>query len=195
MQTNFIRKVWKFSKVLVLTIFIAKIAKFQHRYVSFVTSFKLDCWESVYKCQIYVKYNILYFTLLWDFGLIAFTVAPSCGHFLCNKNYVTRDYSLISKLHCLAKTWIYLTPYVCNERIFDSWPFMYNKTFLKKILYKLVAHIFTLHLTPFASKLVNYSRLSESLNNRKNSKIDDIFLRWERFVDFQTYFKDSLRLE
>ena len=31
-----------------------------------------------------------------------------------------------NKLHCPAKTWIYLTPYVCNERIFDSWPFMYN---------------------------------------------------------------------
>ena len=29
----------------------------------------------------------------------------------------------------------------------------------------------------------------------KNSEIDDIFLRWERFVDFQTYFKDPLCLE
>ena len=47
-------------------------------------------------------------------------------------------------------------------------------------------------LAPFASKLVNYSRHIESLNNQKNSEIDEIFLRWEPFVDFQTYFKDSL---
>ena len=29
-------------------------------------------------------------------------------------------------IHCPAKTWIYLTPYVCTERIFDGRPFMYN---------------------------------------------------------------------
>ena len=44
------------------------------------------------------------------------------------------------------------------------------------------------------SKLVNYSRHSESLNIRKNSEIDDIFLQLQRFVDFPTYFKDSLCL-
>ena len=33
----------------------------------------------------------------------------------------------------LTKTWIYLSPYVCNERIFDSRPFMYNKIFSKKL--------------------------------------------------------------
>ena len=43
-------------------------------------------------------------------------------------------------LQFLAKTWIYLTPYTCTERIFDSELFMYNKTFLKKLLQKLVAH-------------------------------------------------------
>ena len=37
-------------------------------------------------------------------------------------------------IHCPAKTWIYLTPYVCTEGIFDSRPFMYNKIFLKKLL-------------------------------------------------------------
>ena len=58
-------------------------------------------------------------------------------------------------MQCLAKKWIYLTTYVCTERIFDSWLFMYHKTFLKKILRKLVAHIFTLLLAHFASKLVN----------------------------------------
>ena len=59
------------------------------------------------------------------------------------------------KIHCPAKTWIYLTPYVCTEWIFDSRPFMYNKIFLKKLLQKLVAHIFGLLLALFASKLVN----------------------------------------
>ena len=50
-------------------------------------------------------------------------------------------------------------------------------------------------MAPFASKLVNYLRKSESLNIRKNSEIDDIFLRRQLIVDFQTYFKDSLCLE
>ena len=70
------------------------------------------------------------------------------------------------------KTWIYyLTPYVCTERIFDSRPFMYNKMFLKKTPQKLVANIFTLLLAPFASKMVNYSKHSETLNFRKNLKL------------------------
>ena len=72
---------------------------------------------------------------------------------------------------------------------------MYNKIFLKKLLQKIVVHIFTLLLAPFASKLVNFSRQSESLNNRKNFEIDDIFFRWEQFVDFQKDFKESLGLE
>ena len=48
----------------------------------------------------------------------------SCGLQLYAKNIV---------IHCLAKTWFYLTPYICTERIFDSQPFMYNKIFLKKL--------------------------------------------------------------
>ena len=56
-------------------------------------------------------------------------------------------------------------------------------------------HIFTLLLAPFAPKLVKYSRHSESLNIRKNCEIADIFLQWQRFLDFQTYFKDLLCLE
>ena len=85
--------------------------------------------------------------------------------------------------------------YVCIVRICDSRKFMYNKSFLKKLLKKLVVHICTLLLTPFAFELVDYSRHSESLTIRKNSEIDDIFLRYQRFVDFQTYFKGSLCLE
>ena len=53
----------------------------------------------------------------------------------------------------------------------------------------------TILLVHFASRLVNYSRHSETLNIRKNSKIDDIFLRRQPIVDFQTYFKDSLYLK
>ena len=37
-------------------------------------------------------------------------------------------------IHCLAKTWSYLTSHVCTEIIFDSRPFMYNKILLKKTL-------------------------------------------------------------
>ena len=41
--------------------------------------------------------------------------------------------------------------------------------FGKKILLKLVAHIFTLILAPFAFKMVNYVRHSESLKYRTPS--------------------------
>ena len=42
--------------------------------------------------------------------------------------------------------------------------------FFNKLLQKLIAHILTLLLATFASKLINYSRHSEILNFRKNSK-------------------------
>ena len=45
--------------------------------------------------------------------------------------YIGKNEKII--LHCPAKKWIYLTPYLCTERIFDSRPFMYNKMFLKKL--------------------------------------------------------------
>ena len=51
------------------------------------------------------------------------------------------------------------------------------KNDLLTIPFKFVVHIFTLLLAPFASELINYPRHSESLNIRKNSDIDDIFLR------------------
>ena len=69
-----------------------------------------------------------------------------------------------------------LQKYVCTERIFNSQSFMLNEIFLEKLLQKLVVQIFMLLLAPFTLKLVNYSRHSESLNIRKNSEIDDIFL-------------------
>ena len=47
---------------------------------------------------------------------------------------------------------------------------MYKKIFLNKLLEKLVAYIFKLLLVHFASKLINYSMRSESLNICKKSK-------------------------
>ena len=81
---------------------------------------------------------------------------------------------------------------ISTGRIFDSRPLIYNKKFLKKHFLKFVVHIFTLLLAPFASKWVNYSGQNENLNMQKNSEIDDIFLWWRLFVDFQTYFKGSV---
>ena len=74
-------------------------------------------------------------------------------------------------------------------RIFDSRLFTYNKIFKKKLLLKLIAHIFTLLLAPFAYKLVNKSQHIESLNIRKNSEIDHIFLQNQWFVDIQAFFE------
>ena len=41
---------------------------------------------------------------------------------------------IVQYIHWLAKTWIYFTPYVCTERIFDCRPFINNEIFLKKTL-------------------------------------------------------------
>ena len=76
--------------------------------------------------------------------------------------------------------------YVCTEQIFATPQFVYNKIFLNKLLQKLVAYIFTLRLAFFASKSVNYSRRSESLNI---VEIGDIFLRKQRFNNVQVSSK------
>ena len=89
-----------------------------------------------------------------------------------------------------AKTWIFLTPYVCTERIFDSRSFMYNNIFLKKLLEKLVAIIYTLLLAHFVFKLVNYSKLSEILNFRKNSKSTSFSFENSDFTVFIHFSKN-----
>ena len=81
------------------------------------------------------------------------------------------------------------TPYVCTELIFDSRLFMYNKIFLKKFLLKLVAPIFTLLLAPLALKLVNYSRPSEFLKLRKNSKLTSFSSDNTDFTVFKYFSK------
>jgi len=60
--------------------------------------------------------------------------------------------------------------YVGTEGNFDSPQFVYNKIFLKKLLMKIINHVFRLLLARFASKLVNYSRY-RTINFRKNSKL------------------------
>ena len=97
----------------------------------------------------------------------------------------------IRMLQCLAKTCIYLTPYACTERIFDSRPFMYYYViFLKKLF-----HIFTLLLAPFASKLANFWRHSETLSFQKNSKSTTISFKNSNLAIFKHFLKDSLCLE
>ena len=59
--------------------------------------------------------------------------------------------------------------YVLND-FFPADSSCIKKIFLSEISKKLVAYIFTLLLAPFASKSVNVSRRSESLNIRKKSK-------------------------
>ena len=77
----------------------------------------------------------------------------------------------------------------CTERIFDSRPFMYNKIFLKTLLQKLVAHISMLFLALFASKFVNQSRHSETLNFRKNSKLTSFSFENSDFTVFKHFSK------
>ena len=72
---------------------------------------------------------------------------------------------------------------------------MYIKIFSKKALTEVCSPHLYASFGIFASQLVNYLLHSESLNIRKNSEIDDIFLRRQLIVDFQTYFKDSLCLQ
>ena len=99
--------------------------------------------------------------------------------------FITIGYAVF-KIHCPAKTWIYLTPYVCTEWIFDSRPTVHVQ---QNIFQKMFIEVGSSHL--YAS----FGTFCESLNIRKNSEIDDIFLRRQLIVDFQTYFKDSMCLK
>ena len=53
---------------------------------------------------------------------------------------------------------VYTVCTVCTERKIDRPQFVYNKIFLKKLLQKLVNHIFTLLVAPFASKQANFCK-------------------------------------
>ena len=62
------------------------------------------------------------------------TLISILGSSLEGANKTQRKSEIRLYIQKLAKTWIYLTPYVCTERIFDSRPFMHNKIFLKNLL-------------------------------------------------------------
>ena len=66
--------------------------------------------------------------------------------------------SIYLKVCTMPRKNMNLPYYVCNERIFDS-----RQNIFEKLLEKLVDHISTLLVAPFASKLVNLLRHSESL--------------------------------
>ena len=89
----------------------------------------------------------------------------------CNVSFVTQRASNESHIQCLAKTWIYLTPYVCTERIFDSRPFIIYKKYFWKNSYKSMWLTSLCFFLTFCVILVNHSRRSETLNFRKNSKL------------------------
>ena len=84
-----------------------------------------------------------------------------------------------------SKETIQCVTYLYTDRIFDCPQFMNNQVFFAK---KFTAHSFRLLLAPFASKLINYSRLSRPLNIRKN-------LKSATFSLCSTFFKGSLCLE
>ena len=70
----------------------------------------------------------------------------------------------------------------------------YNKIFLKKENVG-SSHLYASFGTFCAVKLVNYSRHSEILNFRKNSKSTSFFPSKLRFSLFQTFFKASMGLQ
>ena len=96
-------------------------------------------------------------------------------------------------IQCLAKTWIYLTPYVLNEFLTA------DRSFSTKYFWKISYRIGSSHLyASFGTFCVKIGQLFEAQWDLKLSKefeIDVIFLRKHRFYRFRTFFKDSLCLE
>ena len=69
--------------------------------------------------------------------------------------YKVSKMPLGTELQLTTHQWIQTTPYLCNERIFGSLLFTFNKIFLKNPLQRFVALTFALLLAPFESKLFN----------------------------------------
>ena len=112
----------------------------------------------------------------------------------CLRKYNVLPYSLVRMYWKYMYSWHNKNKSLKYIRMY--WTNLWQPTVRvqQNILWKFIAHIFTLLSAPFGSKLVTYLRHSESLNIRKNSKIEDIFLWYQRFVDFRTYFNDTLCL-
>ena len=92
-------------------------------------------------------------------------------------------------LQCLAKTWIYLTPYVCIERIFESPPLLNNIIFWKRTLTKVWSPYLYAY---FGTLCVPIGQLFEAqwvFKQSEEFEIDDIFLQKQRFVDAQALSK------
>ena len=102
---------------------------------------------------------------------------------------------LWGQIHCLAKTWIYLTPYVCNKRIFDSRTFMHHKIF-KKTTYIEVgsSHIYA----SFGTFCVQIGQLFEAqcVFEKCMKTVKSLFSKEsDVFFELLQKFKVSLRLD
>ena len=85
-------------------------------------------------------------------------------------------------LHWVTKKHIYLTPYECNERIFDGLQYTL-------ILITFVGHWITLHLVPFSPKLINCSSQTEFLKIRESSCEALILLQKRQNIALDWVFK------
>ena len=100
-------------------------------------------------------------------------------------------------LHWVTKGNIYLTPYVCNERIIGGLQFPINTIFGSKDLITFVVHYLMdlMDLVHVASKSVNCSSHNESLKIWEISCLASILFQKRQNMAFGWAFKDPLRLE
>ena len=92
-------------------------------------------------------------------------------------------------IHCPAKSWIYLTPYVCSERILTADCSCTTKYFEKTLIEVDSSHLYA----SFGTFWVQIGQLVEAQWDFKLSEefeINVIFLRKRRFCRFHTFFKD-----
>ena len=82
-----------------------------------------------------------------------------------------------------------ILPKVCNERIFDRRQLIYNKIFLNFFFIEIGSSHLYAFFAPFASKSVNYSRHSETLNFWKNSKLTSFSFENSDFTVFKHFSK------
>ena len=110
--------------------------------------------------------------------------------------WASRHFSALStwtfliNLQKVAKNGIYLTPYICSERISDRQPFMNNKIFLKKALIEVDRSFGT-----FCVQIGQVFKSRWDFIPSKNFEINLIFLKKQRFYRFQRFFKESLWLQ
>ena len=136
-----------------------------------------------------------------------FTNFCSLKHISLDIFYNTKDYKMESvfdsrslnafieyRVHCLAKTWIYLTPYVCTEQILAADCSCTTKYFLKDS-YKICSLNLYASFDTFCFQIGQLFEAQWDFKLSEEFEIDVIFLRKQRFVDVQEFFKGSLWLE